>query len=225
MCRIFRKWKFLEGKQKPRAIVVNADEGEPGTFKDRDILRLNPHQVLEGMAIAAYATGSTVAYNYIRGEFFESWKRFENALDEEVNIINGEILLQERGIHLTEETRTTAGMFSSAISAEIDYGNKTCRADGTIFGNNMPRLIRLGEHRMEAYLDGNLLIFNHNDVPGIIGAIGDTFGRHKVNIAQMAVGRLGNLPGGEAVGVLNLDDIPPDKAIEEVMKNPAINYA
>tara|TARA_B100000029_G_scaffold505920_1_gene587665 strand:+ start:171002 stop:172630 length:1629 start_codon:yes stop_codon:yes gene_type:complete len=149
----------------------------------------------------------------------------ENALDEEVNIINGEILLQERGIHLTEETRTTAGMFSSAISAEIDYGNKTCRADGTIFGNNMPRLIRLGEHRMEAYLDGNLLIFNHNDVPGIIGAIGDTFGRHKVNIAQMAVGRLGNLPGGEAVGVLNLDDIPPDKAIEEVMKNPAINYA
>ncbi|MBO68762.1 MAG: NADH-quinone oxidoreductase subunit F [Acidiferrobacteraceae bacterium] len=63
-------------------IVCNSDESEPGTFKDRDILRLNPHQVVEGIAIAAYATGSTVAYNYIRGEFLESWQRFEQALDE-----------------------------------------------------------------------------------------------------------------------------------------------
>ncbi len=149
----------------------------------------------------------------------------EHALDEEVNIINGEMLLRERGIHLNEETRSAAGFFSSAISVEIDCGDETFRADGTVFGNNMPRLIRLGDHRMEAYLDGNLLIFNHSDVPGIIGAIGDTFGRHKVNIAQMAVGRLGNKPGGKAVGVLNLDDVPSQESIDEILRHPAINNA
>ena len=63
-------------------IVCNSDESEPGTFKDRDILALNPHQLIEGMAIASYATGSTVAYNYIRGEYHQPWVRFENALKE-----------------------------------------------------------------------------------------------------------------------------------------------
>ena len=149
----------------------------------------------------------------------------EHALDEEVNIVNGEMLLRERGIHLTEETRSAAGVFSSAISVEVDCTGETYRADGTVFGNNMPRLIRLGEHRMEAYLDGNLLIFNHSDVPGIIGAIGETCGRYQVNIAQMAVGRLGDTPGGKAVGVLNLDDVPPQAAIDEILRHPAINNA
>ena len=77
------KWSFM-----PRTfpgqkyLVCNSDEGEPGTFKDRDILRLNPHSVIEGMAIAAYAMGISVGYNYIHGEIFEVYDRFEEALDE-----------------------------------------------------------------------------------------------------------------------------------------------
>lgn len=77
------KWSFM-----PRSfpgqkyLVCNSDEGEPGTFKDRDILRLNPHIVIEGMAIAAYAMGVTVGYNYIHGEIFEVYERFEQALNE-----------------------------------------------------------------------------------------------------------------------------------------------
>ena len=63
-------------------LVCNSDESEPGTCKDRDILRFNPHALVEGMAIAAYAIGATVAYNYIRGEFYEPWARFEEALGE-----------------------------------------------------------------------------------------------------------------------------------------------
>ena len=59
------------------------DESEPGTCKDRDILRFNPHSVIEGMAIACYCTGSTVAYNYLRGEFHhEPYEHFEEALKE-----------------------------------------------------------------------------------------------------------------------------------------------
>jgi len=63
-------------------LICNSDEGEPGTCKDRDILRYNPHQLLEGMAIAAYITGATVGYNYIRGEFWEPFERMEAALAE-----------------------------------------------------------------------------------------------------------------------------------------------
>ncbi len=62
-------------------ILCNSDESEPGTCKDRDILRYNPHSVVEGMAIACYATGSTVGYNYLRGEFHhEPFEHFEQAL-------------------------------------------------------------------------------------------------------------------------------------------------
>jgi NADH-quinone oxidoreductase subunit F len=63
-------------------VVCNSDEGEPGTFKDRDLLRYNPHIVIEGMAIAAYAIGASVGYNYIHGEIWEVYERFEEALEE-----------------------------------------------------------------------------------------------------------------------------------------------
>jgi len=63
-------------------LVCNSDEGEPGTCKDRDILQYNPHIVIEGMAIAAYAMGISVGYNYIHGEIFRTYERFEEALEE-----------------------------------------------------------------------------------------------------------------------------------------------
>ncbi|MDP2031034.1 MAG: NADH-quinone oxidoreductase subunit NuoF [Thiobacillus sp.] len=77
------KWSFM-----PRAfpgdkyIVCNSDEGEPGTFKDRDIMRYNPHQLIEGMAIAGYVLGAKVGYNYIHGEIFDVYEIFERALAE-----------------------------------------------------------------------------------------------------------------------------------------------
>ena len=77
------KWSFM-----PRAyagekyLCCNSDEGEPGTFKDRDLLRYNPHQVIEGMAIAAYAMGTERGYNYIHGEVWDLYTRFEEALAE-----------------------------------------------------------------------------------------------------------------------------------------------
>jgi NADH-quinone oxidoreductase subunit F len=63
-------------------LVCNSDEGEPGTCKDRDLLRYNPHSVIEGMIIAGYAMGATVGYNYIHGEIWEVYEQFEQALDE-----------------------------------------------------------------------------------------------------------------------------------------------
>lgn len=74
------KWSFMS-KDAPgqKYVVCNSDEGEPGTFKDRDILRYNPHQLIEGMVIAGYAMGATVGYNYIRAEFAEPIARCEEA--------------------------------------------------------------------------------------------------------------------------------------------------
>ena len=77
------KWSFMP-RQFPgqKYLVCNSDEGEPGTCKDRDILMYNPHIVIEGMIIAAYAMGISVGYNYIHGEIFETYDRFEAALEE-----------------------------------------------------------------------------------------------------------------------------------------------
>ena len=77
------KWSFMP-RLYPGAkyLVCNSDEGEPGTCKDRDLLMFNPHSVIEGMAIAAYAMGTAVGYNYIHGEIFEVYQRFEAALEE-----------------------------------------------------------------------------------------------------------------------------------------------
>ena len=77
------KWSFMpHGFSGQKYLVCNSDEGEPGTFKDRDLLRYNPHIVIEGMVIAAYAMGISVGYNYIHGEIWEAYERFEEALEE-----------------------------------------------------------------------------------------------------------------------------------------------
>ncbi len=77
------KWSFMpRNYDGEKYVVCNSDEGEPGTFKDRDILRFNPHAVIEGMIIGAYAMGCRRGYNYIHGEIFDIYLRFEAALDE-----------------------------------------------------------------------------------------------------------------------------------------------
>jgi NADH-quinone oxidoreductase subunit F len=77
------KWSFMpKEKKKPHYLCVNADESEPGTFKDREIMRWTPHALLEGTAIAAHAIQADIAYIYIRGEFTEPWAIMEKALAE-----------------------------------------------------------------------------------------------------------------------------------------------
>ena len=77
------KWSFMpRNSAGQKYVVCNSDEGEPGTCKDRDILRYNPHAVIEGMAIGGFVMNATAGYNYIRGEFLEPFNRFEGALKE-----------------------------------------------------------------------------------------------------------------------------------------------
>ncbi|MDB6096458.1 MAG: nuoF [Francisellaceae bacterium] len=80
------KWSFISPLSAgQKFIICNSDEGEPGTFKDRDILQFNPHQLIEGMLIAGYVMKATVGYNYLRGEFYEPFRSVEKALTEASN--------------------------------------------------------------------------------------------------------------------------------------------
>jgi len=141
----------------------------------------------------------------------------ETALPDHVNIVNAEMLARERGIRLSESTSSEVGDFATLIRATIETDGGDMTAAGTIFGKQFLRLVRLGPFSLDAYLDGILLIYGHQDVPGQIGFIGTIFGRHGVNIAHMALGR--TQPGGDAVAVFNLDNEPSAEALAEVRAN------
>jgi hypothetical protein len=111
--------------------------------------------------------------------------------------------------------------FASLLQTEVE-SEVTQTAAGTLFGDQYARLVQMGPYRLESYLDGTLFVFTHRDMPGLIGFVGTIFGKHNTNIATMTVGRAGNHPGGEAIGVLNLDSIPPEAALAEVMANPLV---
>jgi NADH-quinone oxidoreductase subunit F len=98
------KLGFIAADQEgQKYLVCNADEGEPGTCKDRDVLRYNPHQLLEGMIIAGYMMGATVGYVYFRGEFYEPLAIFEQALKEAEHFLNA--------AHFTCYTHMGAGAY------------------------------------------------------------------------------------------------------------------
>lgn len=142
---------------------------------------------------------------------------------EQVNLVNARVLAQERGIAIVEEQTSEKGDFSSLIEVVVHTDKKEYRASGTLFGNRHLRLVQLGPYRLDAHLDGTLLLFTHRDVPGLIGFIGNLFGQQNVNIAHMTVGR--QEKGGEAIAVMNLDGQPPAEAIEQVAKHQHVSSA
>ncbi len=144
----------------------------------------------------------------------------EFRLSQGVNLVNAEVLARERGIEIVESSNPKKGDFAALLHAEVETDQGTTIAAGTLFGDQYVRLVQLGPYRMEGYLDGVLLLFQHQDVPGLIGFVGTIFGTHSVNIAQMTVGR--QAQGGEAIGILNLDSPPPEQAVLAVKGHPHI---
>lgn len=144
------------------------------------------------------------------------------ALAGQINIINAEVVARDKGLQITGSTSSQAGPFSTLISATVETDAGELTAAGTTFGNEFLRLVRLDGYQMEAYLDGLMLIYSHRDVPGLIGAIGTVFGKHQVNISNMALGREQSTPGGNSVAVLNLDNEPSEQALKEVSQHPEV---
>lgn len=144
------------------------------------------------------------------------------ALADGVNILNAEMLARDRGIEVSATGSSEVGAFSTLIAASVETDQGIVHAAGTTFGNEFLRLVRLEDYQMDAYLDGLMLLYRHKDRPGLIGAIGTTFGKHHVNISHLALGRERNEPGGQAVAVLNLDNEPSAAALQEVAAHPDV---
>jgi D-3-phosphoglycerate dehydrogenase len=145
-----------------------------------------------------------------------------SAMSENVNIVNAEMLARDRGIEISESSSTEVGDFSTLVSATVVTDQGEITAAATIFGKQFLRLVKLDQFQLDAYLDGTLLLYRHTDRPGVIGFIGTVCGRHHVNIAHMALGRVRNEPGGASIAVLHLDSEPSQAALAEVAQNDAL---
>ena len=136
------------------------------------------------------------------------------AFAEDVNMVSAKMIAEERGIEIVETVSSEPTDFATLIRTEVVTDKGSFVASGTTRGEKYIRLVRLGEHRLDTFLEGGLLVYDHTDRPGLIGFIGSTLGDHGVNIGQMTVGR--SQPGGPAVGLLSVDSEPSADALARI---------
>lgn len=110
-------------------------------------------------------------------------------MHDEVNYVNAPSMAAARGIHISEEKASSAEDFSTLIRLTVRANSEENVVAGTIFGKYEPRLVRINKFRLEANPAGHMLFIYNTDRPGVIGAIGSTIGKHKINIARMTVGQ------------------------------------
>ncbi len=140
-----------------------------------------------------------------------------------VNIINSQAVAKDRGIELITTSNERHDSLAGMITAKISGEGLSRKASVTIFGKDMPRLIGIGNFHTDAYIDGNLLLMSHRDVPGVMGYIGEILGKEDINITQVAIGRVDKRGGGAAIGVLNLDHPASQAALDKVVEFPGID--
>lgn len=204
--------------------AVNVASLDPMTLK-----RLRPHLDLAfrlGSLLTQWSKdGISKCKIDVRGDFKDSdcgilksafCAGLLESVVEEVNLVNSEALAKERGISVSHSKTDETNLLESLLVGEVETDKAAYSASGTIFGADMPRLVQLQGYRMEAFIDGHLLMFTHYDKPGVIGRVGSLLANHDVNIAQMAVGRAHDQPGGPAIGVLNLDSKIPEAAMSDL---------
>jgi D-3-phosphoglycerate dehydrogenase len=132
----------------------------------------------------------------------------------DVNLVSARQLAEDRGIRIEERSSSEPTDFASLVQTTVDGDTGSYMASGTTRGASFNRLVRLGAYRLDSYLEGCLLILEHQDQPGIIARTSAILANDRVNIAQMVVGR--QRQGGEAVGVLALDNTPSESALKEL---------
>lgn len=139
-----------------------------------------------------------------------------------VNLVNAQSIAESMGIRISESSTAKAGAFSGTVGASLHTtdGDEIIAA-GAMFGKFM-RLVRLQRLQLDAFLDGWMLLYRHQDRPGLIGFIGQTLGKHNVNIGDMALGRDKENPGGESIAVLNLDNEPSAEVLDELRQHESV---
>jgi D-3-phosphoglycerate dehydrogenase len=145
----------------------------------------------------------------------------ESISDETVNYVNAPIKAEERGIGISETKSSEETSYSNLITvtAVLDNGKTNC-VSGTLYTPTMPRFVIINDKHFDAYPEGNIIIIENKDVPGIIGNVGTLLGEHKINVAQMTWGRTDHTD--EAMTVINVDQEVTPEILENIGKLPDI---
>jgi D-3-phosphoglycerate dehydrogenase len=136
-------------------------------------------------------------------------------LGEMVNFVNAPVHVKERNIRVTESLRTEAEDFTNLISIQVKTSEQNNLVAGTIFGKKEARMVRINDFRLEAALEGHLVLIYNIDTPGTIGAIGTCLGRHHINISMMDVGQV--LERGQNIIFLRTDTQVPKHVADELL--------
>ena len=146
----------------------------------------------------------------------------ENAGGEEVNQVNVRALASSLGIKVEEVKAHEGPDYAEWMHVEVRAGESIVSAGGTFFGGQ-PRIVRINGRNVESAAEGVILLLNNRDKPGKVGYIGSLMGEHGVNIANMSLNR--DEVGGEALTLLNLDQVPPAALLEKLAQDPDITNA
>jgi D-3-phosphoglycerate dehydrogenase len=142
-------------------------------------------------------------------------------MDVHVNDVNAPFIAKERGITLRESKMTEAADFTSLITLTAKAKGTTHTVAGTLFGNKEPRLVKVNEYLVEAIPEGNILLVDTLDEPGVIGRIGIALGKREINIGNMQFGR--DQKGGKSLCILQLDTIPAVDLLDEIKHLSHVN--
>jgi len=148
-------------------------------------------------------------------------------LDEKVNVVNAPAIAVARGLTVLEETRKREHGFPHTleVAALTETGAPGFTAEGTVLHDGSPRVIQIDGIALEAQLEGTMLLLRNQDLPGVIGHVGTTLGKHGVNIATFALGRRDETPGAEAVSLIRVDGDVSGAILEPVRQHAAITLA
>ncbi|HNX68115.1 MAG TPA: phosphoglycerate dehydrogenase [Candidatus Omnitrophota bacterium] len=139
-----------------------------------------------------------------------------------VNFVNAPAIAKQRGITVTEGYSTETGDFASFIDVEVTQGKEVHRIMGTLFSNQLPRIVRINEFMIDVEPEGWVLFVRNQDLPGVVGTIGTVLGRNGVNIAEMSLGRFGKGKKAFAMTVINTDSEVPAKVLAQIKKTKSV---
>ena len=138
------------------------------------------------------------------------------------NYLNATSLAEGRGIRVTESRPAEDCEFTDLITVTVGNAKENVIVAGTFFGSQ-PRIVKIQEHNIDASPEGNLLIFENTDPPGVVGAIGRVLGEGNINIANMSLSR--NKVGGQALSILNVDSAVDAATLKKIEAIPGIQSA
>jgi len=141
-------------------------------------------------------------------------------LGEKVNEVSAPYLAKERGIEVVEASNSQSTEYTSLIAVNVRDGSREFRAEGTVFGKNNPRVVRMGEFQLEFSPAGFILFLENRDVPGVVGRIGSELGKEGINIAGLMLGR--EESGGRAYALYHVDNDIPAHLLERIRQMPDI---